>query len=236
MTAISEKIPCILDASLCVELNEAREELERYSGSHPKILKAYDQLVAQWCEYAKNQNQAWDIKKLILAVRYAAQKHAGQTRKDAEKTPYIIHPIGVADLLWSTGQVDKVSVLAAALLHDTLEDTDATEGEVCDFFGASVLSIVQEVTNDPSLSGEENKLRQVEHAPHMSHEAKLVKLADRLYNVRDLETPPPSWSTEKVDAYYSWGEKLLKALQGTNENLERALRDLLDQHKNQKIS
>lgn len=94
---------------------------------------------------------------------------------------------------------------------------------------------MKEVTNDPTLSGEENKQRQVDNAPEMSLDGQLVKLADRLYNVRDLNNPPPSWSKEKVDEYYDWGEKLLAALRGSNEDLELALQKLIDNHKSDSL-
>ena len=149
-------------------------------------------------------------------------------RKDPDQTPYIIHPIGVAGLLWNVGEVRSIDVLIAAVLHDTLEDTDATEEEIEALFGPRVLYTVKEVTNDPSISGEENKLRQIEHAPHMSLDGKLVKLADRVYNVSDLSLPPPAWTKEKVDAYYSWGQKLLDVLPGTNTALEKKLQFMID--------
>lgn len=167
---------------------------------------------------------------LKKAAHFAAQKHQGQYRKDAAKTPYIVHPLGVAKILMEEGGVTSPVVLKAALLHDTLEDTSATEEEIAKLFGKRVLGIVKEVTNDPSLSGEENKMLQIAHAPSMSQEAKLVKLADRLYNVRDLCPPPPAWTAEKVAGYYDWGQKLLDALEGTNPILEALLQEEIDAH------
>lgn len=82
-------------------------------------------------------------------------------------------------------------VLQAALLHDTVEDTDTTPAELEAKFGPIVARIVQEVTDDKSLPKQERKRQQVEHAPHCSHQAKLVKLADKLYNLRDLNRCTP---------------------------------------------
>ena len=217
-------------AFVFADVQSTRDVLGGYCSNNEHILHEYDEVAQSWREYADRQKGSWDFDKLLNAVEFSAMKHEGQVRKDADKTPYIIHPIGVAALVWKIGNVRSVNVLTAALLHDTLEDTDATEEEIETLFGARVLHTVKEVTNDPALSGLENKLRQVEHAPMMSLDAQLVKLADRLYNVRDLEISPPNWSPEKVDEYYGWGEKLLFSLQGTNESLEAALRQMIAAH------
>lgn len=224
-------ILCAASSSFA-DVSDTREVLSHFCESNPKVLEVYDRVSANWVEYGSQVGGHWDLERLLKAVEYSAEKHLGQVRKDAEKTPYIIHPIGVSELLWDLGNIRSVNVLTASLLHDTLEDTDATEEEINELFGERVLYTVQEVTNDPSLSSGENKQRQVDHAPSMSLDGQLVKLADRLYNVRDLDPPPPSWSDEKVDEYYGWGEKLLSALRGTNEGLENALQRRIEDHKN----
>jgi len=205
------------------DVDSTREILRNYSDDHQEIIAAYDQLAFHWTQYSDRCCGQWDLDRLLLAVEFAAEKHQGQIRKDADATPYIIHPIGVARLLWEIGEIRSVNVLTAALLHDTLEDTDATQEEIEALFGSRVLYTVEEVTNDPLLDSLENKRRQVDHASSMSLDGQLVKLADRLYNVRDLESPPPSWSQEKIDHYHEWGQKLLEALRGTNQRLEDAL-------------
>ena len=189
------------------DINSTRVVLSSYCSDNSRVLELYDRVAKSWSEYEEHHKGHWDLERLLKAVEYAAKKHEGQVRKDAEKTPYIIHPIGVAELLWDVGNIRSVNVLTSALLHDTLEDTDATEEKIEALFGSRVLYTVKEVTNDPTISSQENKQRQVNHAPTMSLDGQLVKLADRLYNVRDLNSPPPSWSDEKVDEYYSWGEK-----------------------------
>ncbi len=213
------------------DVHSTREVLRSYSSNNPKVLQVYDRVTKSWVEYVALHEGQWDLEKLLKAVEFAAEKHEGQVRKDKEKTPYIVHPIGVSELLWDIGSVRSVNVLTSALLHDTLEDTDATEAEIEPLFGDRALYTVREVSNDPNLSGEENKQRQIDHAPMMSLDGQLVKLADRLYNVRDLDPPPPSWSDEKVDGYYAWGEKLLFALRGTNSGLENALQRRIDNHR-----
>ncbi|VDP06260.1 unnamed protein product [Soboliphyme baturini] len=130
---------------------------------------------------------------LIDAANFAALKHSTQRRKDPDATPYINHPIGVAHILCVEGLVCDPVVLQAALLHDTVEDTATTPDEIEQRFGAHVRAVVEEVTDDKSLSSIERKLRQVQNAALWSYQAKLVCLADKLYNVRDAvrQTPFP---------------------------------------------
>ncbi|XP_076792711.1 guanosine-3',5'-bis(diphosphate) 3'-pyrophosphohydrolase MESH1 isoform X2 [Arvicanthis niloticus] len=128
---------------------------------------------------------------LLEAADFAAQKHRQQRRKDPEGTPYINHPIGVARILTHEAGITDIAVLQAALLHDTVEDTDTTLDEVELHFGAQVRRLVEEVTDDKTLPKLERKRQQVEQAPHSSPGAKLVKLADKLYNLRDLNRCTP---------------------------------------------
>ena len=124
------------------------------------------------------------------ALDFAASKHQAQRRKNGD-IPYINHPIGVARILWEDGEVRDPATLAAALLHDTVEDTDTTPSELSAEFGEHVAQIVAEVTDDKSLPKIERKRKQVEHARHASVEARLVKFGDKLYNLRDLSQKPP---------------------------------------------
>lgn len=84
---------------------------------------------------------------VITAAEFAAWKHRDQRRKDADASPYINHPIGLAQILWEEGGVTDPIVLAAALLHDTIEDTETTPEELRGRFGAMVAEIVAEVTD-----------------------------------------------------------------------------------------
>lgn len=211
------------DVSMEDRIAATRKVLAENSDTNAAVLQMFDETVALWKDYYTKQKGQFDLPTLLDGVAFAAIKHKGATRKDAAKTPYIVHPIGVARQLWEIGNVRKVNVLVAALLHDTLEDTDTSSQEIEDYFGPRVRYTVEEVSNDPNLSGQENKQRQIEHAPTLSMDAALVKLSDRLYNVRDLRTPPPSWGPAEVDRYREWGVRLLQALRGTNEALEKAL-------------
>ncbi|XP_023142813.1 guanosine-3',5'-bis(diphosphate) 3'-pyrophosphohydrolase MESH1 [Amphiprion ocellaris] len=171
-----------------------------------------------------------DAALLLDTVNFAAEKHRNQRRKDPEGTPYINHPIGVATILSLEAGITDIEVLQAALLHDTVEDTDTTHEELEDKFGPVVARIVQEVTDDKSLPKEERKRLQVEHAPHCSHQAKLVKLADKLYNLRDLNRcTPVGWTPERVYEYFVWASKVVRGLRGTNYVLEEKLQELFKQ-------
>lgn len=167
---------------------------------------------------------------LLETVHFAAEKHRNQRRKDPEETPYINHPIGVARILSHEGGVTDIEVLQAALLHDTVEDTDTSVAELEAAFGPTVARIVQEVTDDKSLPKQERKRQQVEHAPHCSHQAKLVKLADKLYNLRDLNRcTPTGWTAERVQEYFLWASQVIKGLKDTNPALEEKLLELFKQ-------
>ena len=159
--------------------------------------------------------------KLLEALRFSAEKHRNQRRKDNAKSPYINHPIEVTQLLWDVGGVRDVDVLVAAMLHDTVEDTGTRPEEISDRFGEDVLSLVLEVTDDKSLPKQERKRLQIETASHKSHGAKLIKLADKSCNVRNLVTmPPEDWPLKRRQEYLLWTEKVVAGLRGTNAALE----------------
>jgi len=165
---------------------------------------------------------------LIKALEFAADKHRKQRRKDADGSPYINHPISLADVLVNEGNVTDVTVLCAAVLHDTIEDTNTTREELASLFGDSVASIVIEVTDDKSLDKQVRKQLQIEHASNISKEAKLVKLADKICNLRDILTSPPAgWSLERKQDYFEWVGKVAVGLRGTNLQLETMLDELL---------
>jgi guanosine-3',5'-bis(diphosphate) 3'-pyrophosphohydrolase len=120
------------------------------------------------------------------------------------------------------GGVDDSDVLAAAILHDTVEDTDTTRAELLTEFGPMVDSLVAEVTDDKRLTSAERKQRQIDSAPGKSHGAKLIKIADKISNVREIGNDPPvDWSVERRRAYFTWAEKVVAALGSSNAQLER---------------
>ncbi|XP_069078756.1 guanosine-3',5'-bis(diphosphate) 3'-pyrophosphohydrolase MESH1 [Pleurodeles waltl] len=168
-----------------------------------------------------------DVGALLEAVDFAARKHKRQRRKDPEKTPYINHPIGVARILSHEAGISDVAILQAALLHDTVEDTDTQFSEIEDVFGTEVRHMIEEVTDNKSLPKEERKRLQIEHAAHSSYGARLVKLADKLYNLRDLNRcRPEGWTEQRVQEYFIWASKVVNGMRGTNTMLEASLDQL----------
>ncbi|NXF01055.1 MESH1 pyrophosphohydrolase, partial [Smithornis capensis] len=142
-----------------------------------------------------------DVARLLEAADFAARKHKEQRRKDPEGTPFINHP-----------------------------DTDTTFSEIEERFGAEVRRVVEEVTDDKALPKMERKQLQVERAPSCSHRAKLVKLADKLYNLRDLNRcTPQGWSAERVQEYFRWAARVVSGLRGTSAALEGALQRLFEE-------
>ncbi len=162
-----------------------------------------------------------NLKTLIQAINFAAKKHRSQKRKGADGEPYINHPLEVLNLLTNVGQVADFDVLIAAVLHDTIEDTETTKEEITELFGAEVCKMVLELTDDKTLPKAKRKQLQIEHAPYISAGAKQIKLCDKISNIRDVtENPPHDWSTQRRLEYIKWGEQVVAGLRGANENLE----------------
>jgi guanosine-3',5'-bis(diphosphate) 3'-pyrophosphohydrolase len=162
-----------------------------------------------------------EVTLLLTALKFSAEKHRFQRRKDQEVSPYINHPIQVAELLWQQGKIRDIVTIVGALLHDTLEDTNATPEEIHELFGAEVLALVQEVTDDKSLPKSQRKRLQIELASHKSIRAKQVKLADKICNVYDItHSPPQAWSLKRRQEYLEWSEQVVAGLRGINPALE----------------
>jgi guanosine-3',5'-bis(diphosphate) 3'-pyrophosphohydrolase len=159
---------------------------------------------------------------VLAASAFAAFKHRDQRRKGAEASPYINHPIAVANVLANEAGIADPTILAAALLHDTIEDTDTTAKELELEFGPVIAAIVVEVTDDKSLLKMERKRLQIEHAATLSTPAKLVKLADKICNVRDMsQSPPMDWSPERKAEYFNWAKQVVDQLRGVSPELEK---------------
>ena len=169
---------------------------------------------------------------LLTALDFAARKHRQQRRKDTAASPYINHPIAVAELLARVGGVTDLATLQAALLHDTIEDTETTIAELDEYFGEGVRKIVLEVTDDKSLPKAERKRLQIEHSPHLSPQAKQVKLADKICNLGDI-TPsePADWTLDRKLEYIDWGVKVVAGCRGCNPALEAFYDDRLQQQR-----
>lgn len=157
---------------------------------------------------------------LLQAIAFASQKHRTQRRKDG-KTPYINHPVHVSLILAEIGGIQDTEILVAALLHDTVEDTDTTFDEIEAHFGVRVRSLVEEVTDDPGLSPEAQKRCQVESASSLSLGATLIRLGDKTSNVTDLyEAPAKNWTVERRQKYLVWAETMISQCCSVNQLLE----------------
>jgi guanosine-3',5'-bis(diphosphate) 3'-pyrophosphohydrolase len=158
---------------------------------------------------------------ILKAAEFAADRHRNQRRKDADASPYINHPISLANVLANEGAVTDPVVLCAALLHDTIEDTNTTAEELTAAFGQNITDVVLEVTDDKDLEKAVRKQLQIEHARHASKQAKLVKLADKICNLRDIAaTPPADWSTERKAEYFDWAKSVIAGVRGVHPQLE----------------
>ena len=162
-----------------------------------------------------------DITLILRAASFAAHKHRNQRRKDVDASPYINHPLGLARVLAEEGGITDPATICAALLHDTIEDTDTTQEELESEFGAEIRALVQEVTDDKSLPKVERKRAQVEHAAHISGKAKRVKLADKICNLRDVaSTAPVNWPLDRRREYFDWAKSVIDNLRGVDTRLE----------------
>ena len=162
--------------------------------------------------------------KILAAASFAAATHATHRRKGAAAEPYINHPLEVALILAQHGAPE--AAILAALLHDTVEDSDndpepVTLDALAARFGAEVAAIVAEVSDDKSLPKEIRKALQVSQAPKKSDGAKLVKLADKISNLRAItHAPPASWNHARRVEYVGWAGRVAAGLRGVNPALE----------------
>ena len=162
-----------------------------------------------------------DVVKLSQAADYAARQHIAQRRKGDRAEPYVNHVVEVAAMLAeATDGADAVLVMGG-LLHDTLEDTDATYEDLAARFGPEVAALVGEVTDDKSLPKDVRKRLQIEKTPSKSRRAKLLKIADKTSNLRSLmHSPPAGWTAERLRDYVVWAGQVVKSCRGLNAALE----------------
>jgi guanosine-3',5'-bis(diphosphate) 3'-pyrophosphohydrolase len=167
---------------------------------------------------------------VLRAMEFAAHKHRDQRRKDVEASPYINHPIALACILREEGGIDDPLVIAAAILHDTIEDTETSYEELRGQFGDEVADMVLEVTDTQWLKRASRKRLQISKAAQATHGAKLVKLADKIANLRDIVAgAPQGWSLERQREYFDWAKAVIDQLRGTNTQLERRFDQLYRQ-------
>lgn len=169
------------------------------------------------------------VANLLRALSFASIKHRDQRRKDVEASPYINHPIAVATVLAVEGNVADDDILVAAVLHDTVEDTETTFAELEEHFGAAVTELVRELTDDKSLPKDVRKQLQIDHAPGRSVGAKQMKIADKVSNLRDITASPPAdWSLERRREYLDWAEQVVAGCRGINPLLDGVFDATLD--------
>jgi guanosine-3',5'-bis(diphosphate) 3'-pyrophosphohydrolase len=175
-----------------------------------------------------NMKEPNNVAEILRAIHFAADKHRNQRRKDVEASPYINHPIELAELLARVGGVTDLITLQGAILQDTVEDTKTTFEELEDNFGAEVREVVENVTEDKTLLKEERKRLQIEHAPHLPNSAKQVKIVDKISNVLGVtKAPPADWTLERRQEYLDWTEKVVKGCRGCNPTLEEHYDEVL---------
>ena len=167
---------------------------------------------------------------ILKAAHFAAQKHRNQRRKDKHASPYIIHPISVALEIAQVGGVDDPEILAAALLHDTIEDTKTKPEELEAKFGKKVCEYVLDVSDDKTLPKDERKRRQIEHAKKISKGAALIKLGDKISNVTDvINSPPEDWDINRRKEYLDWAEKVIENCPKVNDRMENKFKEIIKQ-------
>jgi (p)ppGpp synthase/HD superfamily hydrolase len=164
-----------------------------------------------------------DVLLVARALDFATRAHTDQRRKGEREEPYINHLAEVARLLAEATDGEDAVLIAAGLLHDTIEDQGVTHETLAHEFGKDVADLVQEVTDDKNLDKAERKRLQIEHAPHKSTRAKLLKIADKTSNLHSiLNSPPPDWDATRRRAYFDWAAQVVAGCRGVNARLESA--------------
>jgi (p)ppGpp synthase/HD superfamily hydrolase len=159
---------------------------------------------------------------LTRAALTAAEAHKGQTRKGGE-VPYVNHVLEVAHLVAEAGGTPEM--VAAALLHDTVEDTEATEATIAAAFGPCIATLVAGLTDAPeweALPREARKRRQADHMARAPRAVKRIKIADQTSNVRDVGRLPKGWEPAEARAYIAGAALVVDACRGADAGLEAA--------------
>jgi (p)ppGpp synthase/HD superfamily hydrolase len=163
------------------------------------------------------------------AADLAARRHNGMRRKGRGNEPYINHLAEVANLLAAVTEGADAELVAAGWLHDTLEDTATTPEELVEKFSERVSALVVEVTDDMTLPKAERRRRQITDAPKKSAGAKLIKIADKISNIRARILPQPD-RDERDDLidYVAWAEQVVRGCRGGNPMLDRTFDETVD--------
>ncbi|MCH9631488.1 MAG: hypothetical protein S4CHLAM37_15110 [Chlamydiia bacterium] len=203
-----------------------RSQFYTLAKENTKVMRGYDTFTDSLrVSYLYEQTLSeCEVKEILQAVLFAAKKHKDQARKDLEETPYIIHPIGVADYILGVEKCTDKDTIIAALLHDTLEDTETTKEEIKEHFGRTVMNMVLEVTDDKQLPKKEVRKRQIETASSKSEGAALIKFGDKLYNCRDfIYRTPVGYAKSRVKEYLLHAKEMTDALPSVAPTLKSQL-------------
>lgn len=162
-----------------------------------------------------------DLQQLVGSLSYSAVQHQDQRRKNARKTPYINHPIALLHVLVVEAGVQDKSALNGALLHDTIEDTDAEEEDLRARFGNAITDVVVAMSDDKSLPKDVRKQLQIDHAKDWNYSARLAEYADKICNMRDLLVEfPEGWTLQRVREFFDWAKAVIDQIRGTHEKLD----------------
>lgn len=160
------------------------------------------------------------LKIFLKALNFSAEQHKLQKRKGDNGVPYINHPIQVVALLSEYESETNYKLLTAAILHDVIEDTTVNKNDVKRYFGDEVANLVSEVTDNMLLPKQIRKSMQVKKAGDLSREAKLIKIADKTCNLKDIVNLGDTWDVKRKKAYFEWAKKVVDQCRGVNSQLE----------------
>ncbi len=237
-TVLASKTPQVLEQKAeetnhYIQKEQAvKQILAQFARSDEDVLNQYDVFAKSLREgVIKGSISEKDAEIVLDAVAFSAEKHKLQVKSNAKKTPYIIHPIEVADLALKVGQVYDKDVLVAALLHDVLDGTTATEKEISDHYGKTVASYVQEMTSPKDLSLKEQKKEQIKAAFHQTPNVAIIKLSDKLSNLGTLaKNPPSNWSRDRIDQYFQWAQSVIENLPESNQPLKKQVKQVISDY------
>lgn len=158
---------------------------------------------------------------LIRAIDFVARKHSLQRRKGSLREPYVNHVIEVSCLLAEACRGDDLTLIIGGVLHDTVEDTGTSVEELRNLFGDEVAELVEEVTDDRSLSRSTRRELQVRNARRKSERARMIKIADKTSNLRSLLfSPPQGWDRARKTEYAEWARTVVQECRGVSPELE----------------
>jgi (p)ppGpp synthase/HD superfamily hydrolase len=161
------------------------------------------------------------VQRILSAAIFAADRHSAQRRKGATAEPYINHLLEVAQLVSTAITEPDADLVIAALLHDIIEDVGVTKEQISERFGAEVADLVVELTDDKSLPQQERKRLQIVNAPKKSARAQIIKLADKISNLRAIrKSPPVDWSEQRIAEYFDWAQRVVGGFTAPNPELK----------------